>query len=148
MSELIHAYTKYRTQKALIRAQQRQELTELLEPYAAALGAEIDAERRTRRIEDISGTIGLKNKNFLYDMLRAYERSKQLTLPDVVESDSEKAYEVISKSVDVAFVSIGEENFTLGIDANGEVIVPDSWATDSKERRKVYRDLIKEINAV
>lgn len=152
-TELVKAYTAYRTKREKIKARQRRELEAELTQEAISVGAAFVREQeKGRSVVEIAGSLGLKNRTFLYAMKRAYlasERPSEATeSAEPTDVSPEPEYSLFWHEGTVG-VLIHEPYamYEVEIDDKGRVIrTPDEWATHSKERRKLYKQIVQEIN--
>jgi len=160
MDSLVHWYTRYRTEKTKIRARQRLELERELRPLAVELGrAIVDERNKGKRIEDIGYMIGLKNKTFIYSMIEEFKHSGEPTPTTPPEQGAVEPAEITFEPYELydfeyhgntAVLSIIEDGtpteYVLGLSNTGEVVTtPEAWLTASKDQRKLYAKIIKEI---
>lgn len=159
MSELVDAYVKYVTARRAARKAAALRAEEEIKPALQDVGAAIlRAQQDGMSITDIARTLGTKNRNFVYHAKRVHaektgedplikhyvskpkEQTMERTIPDVplyfIEELSENEYEV----------TVFGETENLHYDAHSKrVIAPDEWADASAASRKVYRDILHDI---
>lgn len=153
MSNLINAYLKYKTQRAKIKARQREELEHELAWLAVDVGREIDVEKTNgTKIEEISFMIGLKNRTFIYKMWNAFldsQKEPEQTIDEPVDEQLEPYEYYFAKDGKSVRVTFDEDELVyLDLDDEGNVVdVPESWTQGTKEERKRYAIIIKEIES-
>jgi len=151
--ELVNAYTRYRIQREKIKERQRQELENELEPFKSELGEAIqNAKNSGLKVEEISALIGNRNRNFQYDMLRAYNSKSK---DDMDMAPTPEPEPTITWSADYA----GDNKWNVSVYSPGSALesytvetykgqvetLPDSWLTATPEYRKVYKEIVAEI---
>lgn len=151
---MINEYLKYKRQREKIKARQRDELERELIPQAIDLGRAIhEAKHDGKKITEIAFTLGLKNRTFIYKMLNTYLTSKVEVgvepEPEFTAEPEEAGIITFSKDRRRALVSFGDlGTVTVGLDAEGNVVdMPDEWLTGTKEERKAYAAIIKDIES-
>lgn len=156
VSELVKSYTAYRTKREKIKARQRKELEAELMPEAISIGAAFVREQeKGRSVVEIAGSLGLKNRTFLYQMKALYKASEHPSTapespePTEVSPGPEVTYEAGGHGL--VYVTIndfdGFTTYSVDVDDKGRVTsTPDEWATHTKERRQLYKQIVQEIN--
>jgi hypothetical protein len=160
-TKLVQAVVKYRTKRAEIKARQRQELEQELEPWKADVGDEVSNVRRHGlSVQDVCNAIGNQNRTFVYDMIGASARRngtakfEEAVNPtrDAAEVERLKSlgatYEIEygDNAVRVVFDDdVSTEYYDIQI-IDGSPDLPDEWADHTKERREIYKTIIREIN--
>ena len=90
LTAVAKSYIQWRDRKNRKKRQQREELKEYTLPALAQLGQDIAQARSAgHKIDDVMSVMGLKNKNFMYDALRAYQDANGLADEDVIPDASE-----------------------------------------------------------
>lgn len=153
LSNVTKGYIKYVDSRRKIKARQRTELAAENLPDLQVLGKAVyDAQNAGHRIEEIMVTIGVRNKNLLYDARNAY----LLTLDpsNIEESTPDSVADVVDvrkKSDTSVFIRIAlggtEYAETFTVDAHGSIIdLPDEWLAASAEPafRTALRDAISQ----
>jgi hypothetical protein len=151
-TKLVQATIKYKEQRAKIKARQRRELEEELEPWKADVGDEISAVRRQGlSVADVCNAIGNQNRTFVYDMIGASARRNGTAKPEpvfeaYVTPDNDVVYEMdwYDNVVKVHF-NEDDEHYTIPI-IDGVPDLPEEWSDHTKERRALYKDIVKAIN--
>lgn len=144
---------RYRAERARKQSQQREELREHMEPWLADLGDEILAARsKGMSIEGIGNMMDLHNRTFIYDAIRAAKArgkvngntpTQEAPIPEnATEDDKPYAIHYFDGVVQVVFPQ-GETYEIVLVD--GEPDVPEEWADHTKERRKLYKEILSEI---
>lgn len=151
-TKLVQATVKYREQRAKIKARQRRELEEELEPWKADVGDEVaNVRRQGLSVQDVCNAIGNQNRTFVYDMIGASARRNGTAKPE-----PEKIIEFANKTyapeytidfydgfAKVSFDS--EESYEVAV-IDGVPDLPEEWSEHTKERRALYKDIVKAIN--
>lgn len=148
MSNLVDAYLRYRLKNAEIKRRQKQERDAELRPLLRDMGYEIAQEKRKgTSVEGIHAIIGSKNNTLIYAARRAFEESEDK--PEVTEQPSSNEYTVRDIGEGVYQIKFEEEIVTWVVarDPDGTLLMPDEWATHSPERRKLYKQIIKDIES-
>lgn len=146
MSNLVDAYLRYRLKNAEIKRRQKEERDAELLPLLRDMGYEIAQEKQSgTSVEGIHAIIGSKNNTLIYAARRAYEASE--VRPDRPEEPSSSEYTIqdIGEGVYQVKFEGAPETWVLAFESNGTLLTPDEWATHSPERRKLYKQIIKEI---
>jgi hypothetical protein len=155
VSRVVKTYTDYLKKKAEIRARQRQELADELDPYLKALGDEIiKAQADGKRIEDIEYEMGAKNRTLVYAAKRRSKSGKPVraSVPedDILEPEKPtwSLQRLIVDEAGVAFYEARwEDGSRIGLIEVGEdnsITLPDEWALD-KDNTAMYREIVQEI---
>lgn len=154
--QLVTAYTRYKAQRERIKERQRQELEEALLPYAHDLGEAIaDAKSRGLKVDDIATLIGNKNRNFQYEMLHAYSQTTKDTMEPMspqeepVQDVTWKVEPVDGGGPDAWYVEVNTNNtmdcWIVKTYKGSVEDLPDEWLTAPPESRKLYQDIVAEI---
>lgn len=159
--QLVTAYTRYKVQKAKIKARQRQELEKELEPWARDVGEAILAEKvNGLKVDEIAILIGNKNRNFQYDMMRTATNGllvdngiDPVTTKPLVESEpDELQFTIRSNAADKWQVDtwrndsdVEPESYVLETYKGKVQDLPESWLTATPADRNVYRMIIAEV---
>lgn len=72
-AELIKRYADYRKRNTEIKARQQRERAAELLPFLKDVGRAAVAARAVLTVQELSASIGNKNRNFLYSAIRAHE---------------------------------------------------------------------------
>lgn len=161
-TKLVQATIKYKQKRAEIKARQRRELEEELEPWKADVGDEISNVRRHGlSVADVCNAIGNQNRTFVYDMIGASARRNGAVIPEsktfdlaahaerLAASEREEAtydIEYFDGFVKVTFDDdVSTEFYEIAV-IDGVPDLPEEWSEHSKERRALYKDIVKAIN--
>lgn len=151
-TKLVQATVKYREQRAKIKARQRRELEEELEPWKADVGDEVaNVRRQGLSVQDVCNAIGNQNRTFVYDMIGASARRNGTakTEPEKIVEFANKTYapeytiDFYDGFAKVSFDS--EESYEVAV-IDGVPDLPEEWSEHTKERRALYKDIVKAIN--
>ena len=163
-TKLVQSYLKYKQKRAEIKARQRRELEEELEAWKADVGDEIgNVRRQGLSVADVCNAIGNQNRTFVYDMIGASARRNgeaygQVGIQPVVPTQpyvgnpaherEETTYE-IEYFDNVAKVGFDDDVSTEWYEIpiiDGVPDLPEEWSDHTKERRALYKDIVKAIN--
>lgn len=147
---LTRAMRKYRNEMAKVKAEQKKVLDTHLNPWLADVGVEITRLRETGfTIDEIGTMLGVKNKTFIYSAMRAAgsETTAPVTTADTdADQDEDGPGYVIEYYDGVVRVILDEsEQYDIVLVDGTEPDLPVEWAEHTKERRAVYRDIVKKI---
>lgn len=159
-TRLVQATIKYKQKRAEIKERQRRELEEELESWKADIGDEISEVRRHGlSVADVCNAIGNQNRTFVYEMIGASARRNGVVQADVrsehaafaqrtpVErSETDYTLEYFDNAVKVAIDSDSSTEWYDIVIIDGVPDLPEEWADHSRERRELYKNIIKEIN--
>ena len=113
LNRVTRQYLKFRDTKTKLRRKYRAELKKNVQPDFALLGKEISEARNAGfKVEEIMIVMGLKNRNFMYDALKAYEKSKgtegqTFELPETEPDPDAFEVAVLRRGDTKAIVTIG-----------------------------------------
>ena len=153
LTNVTKQFIKFRETKSRIKKRQQRELRELSKPELVSLGAEIKAARDVgHKIEEIMIAMGIKNRNFLYEALTAWQ-DEHGTEPDETPKPAPEtppgAYEVsIEQLSDTSIrATLGTEEHTLTVTAHGQITnVPEDWLRDlNPEKKKSVQKIIRYV---
>jgi ATP-dependent 26S proteasome regulatory subunit len=156
-TKLVQATIKYKQKRAEIKARQRRELEDELEAWKADVGDEISEVRRHGlSVADVCNAIGNQNRTFVYDMIGASARRRGVVQPEpnprdvvtTVKFEERPTYslEFFDNAVKVAIDDdVSTEWYDIVV-VDGVPDLPEEWADHGKDRRAMYKDIIKEIN--
>lgn len=158
--KLASAVTRYQVEKVSKKQAQKGELNDHLEPWLADIGDEIKRVREEQgaSIKDVGNIMGIHNRTFIYDALRASEKRN----PDVItepggftgatysdpepDKTTDKSY-TIEYFSGVARVKFSEdESYDVAV-VDGTPDMPEEWADHTRERRLLYKEILSEIKA-
>ena len=144
--------TALKVQQAKIKERQKHELDEELEPWKADVGDSIKVVRSASNasIQTVAGILGVQNRTFIYDMLRASDaRGKapeQKTTPPTseteIETEPEYTIEYGDGTARVTFPD--DEWYDLPI-IDGAPDIPEEWGEHTRARRDLYKQIVAEI---
>lgn len=161
-AQLVQAVTKYKTKREQIKSRQKRDLEDEVAPWKADIGEEIVRVRAEKNasIQDIADIIGVQNRTFIYDMIRAYKITQgEVPAPTFKEIEADINYTdtnigdapyLITFGDSIArveFPPYGTEDsewYDLPI-IDGTPDVPEEWGEHTRERRDLYKQIIAEI---
>lgn len=152
-AKLTQSVTALKVQQAKIKDRQKRELEEETLPWKADVGDEIKRIRysRSASIADIAAMIGVQNRTFIYDCLRASDaRTKPEPKPTPetpAEGDTEATTPeyVIEYGDGTARVTFDEDEwYDLPI-IDGSPDIPEEWGEHTRTRRDLYKQIVQEI---
>lgn len=146
MSNLVDAYLRYRLKNAEIKRRQKQERDAELLPLLRDMGYEIAQEKQSgTSVEGIHAIIGSKNNTLIYAARRAFEASEDKPVVTETASSNEYRIEVANDSGTSFRVIFPDAEYFVYKTLDVVDRTPDEWATHGSERRKLYKQIIKEI---
>lgn len=144
---LIQAHEQYKKKREEIKARHRIELEKELMPEKEALGKEIHAmTQENLNMVEITEYLGLKNRNYTYEMLRHFTKEpirgkkKQEEEPEKPEIPYQW-----TKGENFYLIAVGDHKWTVMFDENGDLNIPDEWAKFPDEERAIFKKIIREI---
>jgi len=156
LAALVKRYSDYRVKNAQIKVRQKAEREKELRPFLAEIGREVHLARENgHKVTHMADEVTNKNRNFLYDALRAYEEDN-VTTPEVAipapQAESagwvEPTYEIYtdplypnSRFVDIVGVSDTELVLTDGIVED----YPDRWVAATGDEKAFYKRIVQEV---
>lgn len=148
-NEMVRAMIAYREQKTKIKAKQRSELNESLIPWAKTLGKTIiEARDHGMTIQEIADTIGLQNRSFIYEMIRAakpeQEQEQEAVVSEATVSASTPEYTILYYDGAAVVSFDAYESYEVMV-IDGVPDVPEEWSEHSAARRALYKKVIQEI---
>lgn len=157
-SKLVKRYTDYRVKNAQIKARQKVEREKELQPFLADIGEAVSQLRAEgMSVVDQAIEVTNKNRNFLYNALRAFDARQIPTPVEEVTPQGwvEPKYTVTANGTDVYtvefYVDGHESDYRDEVDlylSDGVVDdFPDAWSTGTPEERAFYKRLIAEVEA-
>lgn len=153
LTNVTKQFIKFRETKSRIKKRQQRELRELSKPELVSLGAEIKAARDVgHKIEEIMIAMGIKNRNFLYEALTAWQ-DEHGSEPDDVPTPAPEpptgAYDVsLDQLSPTSFrATLGTEEHTLTVSPHGQITnMPEDWLRDlNPEKKKAVQKIIKYV---
>ena len=145
-------YIQFRDTKKRKQRQQREEIKNYIHPELVVLGQEIaNARAAGHKIDEIMSAMGLKNKNFLYDALRAYQDEHDLTDDEVIPTlpnapvPTSTAVEKLNDTQVRA--SIEGDTQILTVNDRGVIIdMPETWLGNvSATKRSQVKEIIAQV---
>ena len=157
-AELIQSVTALKEQRAKVKAQHKVALERETEPWKADVGLLILKARNERglSINRIGEIIGVQNRTFIYDCIRAAQAQTDPNATvkgevEVTQDIDPNAYEIEwlddSESVRVVFDG-GDEEYYLTVERKGKYVMvdsPEEWADHTRERRAVYKQILADV---
>lgn len=145
---LSKAMLAYRTKHAAIKAQQKSELAEILKPWLSDVGTEIKRLRASGyTVREVGEMLGVQNRSFIYSAIAAAKDSEpvQAAEPAVETDDEQDQLYTIEYFDGVARVTFDSDEVYELVVIDGDPDVPEEWGEHSRERRMLYRDILKEV---
>lgn len=156
---LTRAVQKYYTEKAKIKERQKVELAREVYELAADVGDEIARVRREQgaSIADVAAIIGVQNRSFIYTMIKASEEralhapkvKNKGEIPDEADDEDEDdesptfLIEWFNEGT-TAVVTFPEDDERYEVPIiDGVPDLPEEWADHTKERRELYKVIVK-----
>jgi hypothetical protein len=145
---LINAHEAYKRQRETIKSRHRIELEAELTPEKEALGKEIaQMVEEGLNMKEITDYLGLKNRNYTYDMLRAYTKEpvRGKKKPEEIAIPEEEIPYQWTQAEGYYIVAVGNEKWNVLVDSNGDLELPDEWASKDKQTRDIFTKIVREI---
>lgn len=145
---LSKAMLAYKTKHTAVKAQQKQELEDTLKPWLSDIGREINRLRAGGyTVREVGDMLGVQNRSFIYSAIAAAKDSEPAQVVEsVVETDDEQDQLYTIEYFDgVARVTFGDDESYELVVVDGDPDVPEEWGEHSRERRMLYRDILKEV---
>lgn len=153
-SKLVKRYTDYRVKNAQIKARQKVEREKELQPFLADIGEAVSQLRAEgMSVVDQAIEVTNKNRNFLYNALRAFDARQIPTPVEEVTRETGQLLYHFKLNGNSADIHIGHEGtaetvpFTLYLSDGVVDDFPDAWSTGTPEERAFYKHLIAEVEA-
>ena len=154
---MVKAVLSYKAQREKIKTRQRHELEDELFSWKADVGDEIlIARAEGKSIATIAAIIGIQNRTFIYEMMAAANSRNGAREPVPSFGEGDDQYDDDSDDEDTAPYKLtfydGQVKVTFP-DGDGYVLsiidgrpdLPEEWGDHTKERRALYKQIIKDI---
>ena len=153
---LVNSVVKFQSKKTQVKSRQKTDLEVELEPWKADIGDEILRVRTEKgaSIADIANIIGIQNRTFIYDAIRAanvrngsvkeVKISSQIIPAINNEPDEVKPY-TIEYGDGLARVTFDETEYYDVVIIDGQPDIPEEWGEHTRERRDLYKQIVAEI---
>lgn len=158
LAALVKRYSDYRVKNAQIKVRQKTEREAELRPFLAEIGREVYlAREQGHKVTHMADEVTNKNRNFLYDALRAHEEDNLAEVPVPVPTPATKTeqtgwvepyYRIYgmaeypeSRFVDIDAVGSYELVLTDGIVED----YPDDWIVAKGDEKAFYKRIVQEV---
>jgi len=155
---LIAVIDQYKDKREEVKATQKEELESILLPWKYSLGRVI-VQARTQRgltVSEIGVIIGVQNRTFIYEMIRAYQAGPEGFIPvkpatpaeeqTPVEDGPPYRIEWLDDSDTAHVIFPDDEEYYVTVD-NGFPDIPEEWEEHTRARRDLYKEIIVSIRA-
>lgn len=153
LNAIVREYLNYRQVRSNLKKQYQADLKRKSKPALVLLGERIMAARAAGfRVESIMQVMGMKNRNFMYEAIAAFNATVDTETPESVPEPSEAPPEaeqpVIQKLSDSQVnVTIGTDSYTLAVTPKGIIqTLPEEWLTDvTATKKKQVQGIIADV---
>lgn len=150
INEVAKQYRDFRIAKLELRRQQKVQFDEDMKPWKVRVGEAIHNARESGfKVDEIMLALGLKNRNFLYECLKAFQEARKPSITDEVLPDlpdKRPTYNIEKIGDTKARVTMFDSVFDVTVDSNGRATdLPESVLMVQGEEREVLREAIKKI---
>ena len=154
-AQMVKAVIAYKTQRERIKERQRKELEDELFPWKADVGDEILLARTEgKSIATIASIIGIQNRTFIYEMIAAAnvrnggeKKPERESIPVELgdgDDDDNTVYRINYFDGFAQVVFPDGDQYEIAM-LDGDLDLPEEWGDHTKERRALYKDIIKEL---
>lgn len=141
-------YVRFRSAKDKLKEQKRQEIIEEMHGDLVELGRAVQNARKAGfKVDEIIAVMGIKNRNFMYDALRAFEKLDEPdTQPEPEPSPEAIEWSLVKLSDSQLQVTMNDEVTVLMVNKRGIITdMPVEWLSNKNPNvRRVVKEIVLE----